>query len=104
MKNIGDLYAVKPTLGKSGFHYKLYLKEYDDIYISYKPYHQSKSLYYFLWIETHPNHFKRFKNILNALGREAKEINFVLCDVAYDIPYSMNNVFIASNTGRNEYI
>ncbi len=102
MKNICDFYAVKPTIGKSGFRYKLYLKEYDGSYlhISYQPYNQGKSLSYSLWIETHPKYLERFRNILDALNIEAKEVNFVLCDVAYDIPYSINNVFIASNTGR----
>ena len=102
MRNICDYYGIKPTIGKTGFHYKLNIKEYDDsyLYISYKPYHQSNSLSYSLWIEIHPKYLERFRNILDALNLEAKEINFVLCDVAYDIPYSMNNVFIASNTGR----
>lgn len=103
MKNICDYYGINPTIHELGFKYQLHLVNPDGTYmhVSFRPTHESKSKHYSLWIETHPEYLGGFKNILKSLDWQSKDINFVSCDVAYDIPVSPSNVFISSRTGRN---
>ena len=96
-------YGIDHIIGKYGYHYELHIKKGHKVYlhIYYKPMYQKRSKHYPLRIKTHPAYLEHFSDILERLSREAKEINFIQCDVAFDIPYSLKNVFIASNTGRN---
>lgn len=101
-KGVCIYYGAEHTIGNYGYYYELHLKENNNAYlhIYYKLIYQKKSKYYPLRIKTHPKYLHNFEHILKRLRMEADEINFILCDVAYDIPYSMQNIFVASNTGR----
>ncbi|MED0679989.1 replication initiation factor family protein [Aneurinibacillus thermoaerophilus] len=101
-QNICDYYGIKEYIGKTGFKYHLHIREYPDRYfhISYQPYHEPKSMKHTLRIETHPDHLEYFQHILDGLKANASTIWFVRCDVAFDIPCPMNQVFTASRTGR----
>lgn len=97
------VYRIDDFIGKYGYHYEIHIKKPNNAYlhIMYKPIKEPKLRHYPLRIKTHPCYLGEFTKILKDISSKAEEINFVLCDVAYDIPYSINNVFIASNTGRN---
>lgn len=101
-QSICDYYGIKEYIGKTGFKYHLHIRECPDRYfhISYQLCYAPKSKKHPLRIETHPDHLEHFKPILDALRAHASSIWFVRCDVAFDIPRPMNQVFTASRTGR----
>lgn len=70
------------------------------MHISFQPFHEPKSMKHTLRIETHPEHFVTFMSILGQLQRNASSIWFVRCDVAFEIPKPMSQVFTSSRTGR----
>lgn len=92
---------INPNSSKA-FHYTVYFKENDGHYLhlSYKLMSEKKATHYTLWAETNPEYMVTFRNVFKTLSRNAKEINFVLCDVAFDIPYATHEVFLLSRTGR----
>ncbi|GFN33464.1 MULTISPECIES: replication initiation factor family protein [Paenibacillaceae] len=97
-----DWFDIKPAIRHKGYvyHWNLAL---DDayLYLRYQPWRQKKSLKYTLQIETHPDYLVRFQKLLSALYRHTQKVYFSRCELAFDFPYPMSNVFIASNTGRN---
>ncbi|WP_334075552.1 MULTISPECIES: hypothetical protein [Paenibacillus] len=97
-----DWFDIEPAIPYKGYvyHWNLAL---DDayLYLRYQPWWQKKSRKYSLRIETHPDHLVKFQRLLDALYSHAQKVSFSRCELAYDIPYPMNNAFIASNTGRN---
>ncbi|ANS75328.1 hypothetical protein AWM70_12510 [Paenibacillus yonginensis] len=97
-----DWFDIKPAIRYKGYvyHWNLAL---DDayLYLRYQPWWQKKSRKYSLQIETHPDHLVKFQQLLDALYCHTQKVSFSRCELAYDIPYPMSNVFIASNTGRN---
>lgn len=88
--------------GSPAFHYTVCFKENDGQYLhlSYKPMREKKSIHYTLWAETNPEYMGTFKNVFKILSQNSRDINFVLCDVAYDIPVAINKVLLVSKTGR----
>lgn len=102
-KNLCDYYHanINPNSSKA-FHYTVCFKENDGHYLhlSYKLMSEKKATHYTLWAETNPEYMVTFRNVFKTLSRNAKEINFVLCDVAFDIPYATHEVFLISRTGR----
>lgn len=101
-QNICDYYGINPTIKEKGFKYHFHIHECSNRYlhISYQLCYAPKSRKHTLRIETHPKHLKHFKHILDGLKANASSIWFVRCDVAFDIPFLMNQVFTASSTGR----
>ncbi|QOR35926.1 hypothetical protein IMX26_03655 [Clostridium sp. 'deep sea'] len=109
-KKLCDFYhtRVKPNDSKA-FHYTVYLPENDGHYLhlSYKLLSEPKSLRYTLWAETHPDSMETFMQVFEVLSQNAREIHFVKCDVAFDIPHHKSNILLvhrkgkASNDNRN---
>lgn len=103
-RNICDYYGVTESIGKTdwGFKYHLHIELSHEAYlhISYQPYHEPKSFKHSLRIETHPDYLPEFKHLLDTLYQNASSIWFVRCDVAFDIPSPITNVFTSSKTGR----
>jgi len=102
--NVMLVFNTYPKIGKYGFKYRMNLEMSSNgakADVKYQPYHEGKQKAYSLWVEINPKYLDDFKFMLDELACEAREVNFVLCDVAFDIPVGMRNVFIDSNYGRN---
>jgi len=103
-KNAATVFDTYPRIGKYGFRYtmELQMKTCDaSACVKYQHYSDGKQKSYSLWVEINPKHMEDFKFMFDELAKEAREVNFVLCDVAFDIPVGMRNVFIDSIYGRN---
>ncbi len=102
-KNLCEFYhtTVKPNDSKA-FHYTVYLPENDGHYLhlSYKLLSEPKSLRYTLWAETHPDSMATFMQVFEVLSQNAKEIHFVKCDVAFDIPRHKSDVLLVHRKGK----
>ena len=70
------------------------------LHISYQLVISPKSRKHTLRIEAYPHYLVHFKDWLMQIQSHAKEVLFVRCDVAFDIPRRMNEVFTMSLKGR----
>lgn len=61
---------------------------------------EKKVTYYTLWAETNPEYMATFRNVFKTISRKPRKINFILCDVAFDIPYVIRKVLLLYRTGR----
>jgi hypothetical protein len=97
-----DWFDIKPAIRHKGYVYHWNLAMDDAyLYLRYQPWWQKKSRKYTLQIETHPNYLVKFQALLVALYSHTQKVYFNRCELAFDFPYPMSNIFIASNTGRN---
>lgn len=98
----GELY--KQYFYCEGYSYQLHLKKADGAYLHvfYRNWIEPKGMSYTLRLETRPEYYFYFKELLDALRRVASGIYFVSCDNAYDVKTSMDNVVVIPHDGRRK--
>lgn len=85
-----------------GFKYHVHVTDGEHyLHVSYQLAYAKKSLKHTLRIECHPDSLIHFKSWLMQLKRASHAILFVRCDVAFDIPLPLSELFTLSLTGRN---
>jgi hypothetical protein len=85
-----------------GFKYHVHVRDGRHyMHISYQLTFVAKSQKNTLCIECHPDSLEHFYSWLSQMKDHAQEIFFVRCDVAFDIPIPITELFTASLTGRN---
>jgi hypothetical protein len=100
--SFSDWYDIRPVIRHKGYVYHWNLgSESAYLHLCYQPWGQKKARKYSLRIETHPEYLDKYQSLLDALHKHTKDVYFLRCELAYDFPYPMNNVFVASNSGRN---
>lgn len=100
--SLRDWFDIKPVIRHRGYVYHWNLgMDTAYMYLRYQPWWQKKLRKYTLQIETHPDYLVKFRTLLDVLYGHSKEVYFNRCELAYDFPYPMNHVFLASNTGRD---
>lgn len=117
--NIKNLYAFKDEedglfsirlsekLSLSEYRYQINLSEHDTtdgaVFIGYKHNSVKASEYYDMKIEFNPNKSNKAQRyLLQALNRVVgnKVVKLVSCDVAIDIPYKTDDIYIVNKTGK----
>ncbi|MEK3963444.1 MULTISPECIES: hypothetical protein [Paenibacillus] len=89
-------------LKEKGFKYHLHVRDRGHyLHISYQLTFVPKSRKNTLRIECHPDSLVHFYSWLKPIKDYAREILFVRCDVAFDIPLPISELFTLSLTGRN---
>lgn len=98
----GELFKQK--LNYQGYGYQLHLRKADGAYLHvfYRNWSDPKGMSYTLRLETRPEYYFHFKELLDALRRVASGIYFVSCDIAYDVKTSMDNVVVIPHDGRRK--
>lgn len=85
-----------------GFRYHVQVTDGEHyLHVSYQLVYAKKSKKHTLRIECHPESLVHFKSWLKQLRRVSNEILLVRCDVAFDIPLPLSELFTLSLTGRN---
>lgn len=85
-----------------GFRYHIQVKDKGHyLHFSYQLVYAKKSRKHTLRIECHPDSLIHFKSWLMQIKRVCQDILFVRCDVAFDIPLHITELFTLSLTGRN---
>jgi hypothetical protein len=85
-----------------GFRYHIQVKDKGYyLHISYQLVYAKKSRKHTLRIECHPDSLIHFKSWLMQMKRVCQDTLFVRCDVAFDIPLPLSELFTLSLTGRN---
>ncbi|MDM5249154.1 replication initiation protein [Lysinibacillus sp. G4S2] len=89
-------YQVKMKIYSGTYSYELHMRKSDDVYIHmyFKNFREAEGYLHTLRIETRPEHYSHFREILEMIGKRASRVEFVSCDVAYDIPTKLENVVV----------
>ncbi len=99
----GELYKQKMYHG-GGYSHELHLRKANGAYLHvfYRNWGEPKGVSYTLRLETRPEYYFHFKEVLDTLRRVASSIYFVSSDVAYDVKTSMDNVVVFPKHGRRK--
>jgi len=101
MLRLCHFYGVRMYTKEKGFIYHININTGEHfLHISYQLAFAPKSRKHTLRIEAYSKSLAYFKDWLMQIQTKAKEVLFVRCDVAYDIPYNIKDVFTLSLTGR----
>ena len=93
---------VKIVYGKL-YCYQLHIRLEKGVYLHlfYRNFRETGALST-LRLETRPENYNQFREMLNRIRNVASRIEFVSCDVAYDVPSSVSNVFVMSKDMRRK--
>jgi len=97
-------YKVRRTHFGNRYVYQLLIKMDDGVhlYVMYQNQQEGERACYSLRIESRPEHLDMFADHLEAFKQRASEVNFVSCDVAYDVPVPLTAVFVGSHDMRRK--
>ncbi|MEK3761332.1 replication initiation factor family protein [Paenibacillus sp. FSL P4-0338] len=97
-------YKVRRTEYKKIFVYQLHIRLEQSVYLHvfYQNFRETGGGLYTLRLETRPEHYERFIEWLEEFRLKAAGIDFVSCDVAYDVPMPLKDVFVASQHQRRK--
>lgn len=100
-KRICHFYGVRMTVEERGFQYRIRINTGKHfLHLSYKLIFAPRTQKNTLRIEAYPKSLVYFRQWLEHIRDYAKQVLFVRCDVAYDIPAPIQDVFTMSKTGR----
>lgn len=100
-KRICHFCGVRMTVGERGFQYRIRINTGEHfLHISYKLVYAPKTRKNTLRIEVYPKSLVYFRHWLEQIRDYANEILFVRCDVAFDIPVPLHELFTMSTKGR----
>jgi len=89
-------YQVKMEIYSGTYSYELHMRKSDDVYIHmyFKNFRETEGHLHTLRIETRPEHYSHFREILEMIGKRGSRVEFVSCDVAYDIQTGLENIVV----------
>ncbi|SDO05022.1 hypothetical protein SAMN04487897_107194 [Paenibacillus sp. yr247] len=101
---IGRKYHIRRTEYKKIYVYQMHIRLDKGVYLHvfYRNFREIDGALFTLRVEARPEHFERFPEIMEELRNMASGIDFVNCDVAYDVPYALGDVFVAPNDMRRK--
>lgn len=100
-KRICHYYGVRMMVGERGFQYRIRINTGEHfLHISYKLVYAPKTRKNTLRIEVYPKSLVYFRHWLEQIRDYANQILFVRCDVAFDIPVPLHDLFTMSTKGR----
>ncbi|AMA73474.1 replication initiation protein [Aneurinibacillus thermoaerophilus] len=80
------------------FHIRMGKGEY--LHVFYKNFREKEGFLHTLRLETRPEYYERLSEIWEWLRQKASRVEFVSCDIAYDVPFSLENVVVMSRDIR----
>ena len=89
-------FPMKETVYWGDYCYELHIRKGNEAYLHvfYKNFRETERHLHTLRLETRPEHYLHFSQLLEPIRRVASGIYFVGCDVAYDVPTSLENVVV----------
>ncbi|WP_246329009.1 replication initiation protein [Brevibacillus halotolerans] len=97
-------FQTKPTIYWGDYCYELHIRKGKEAYLHvfYKNFRETDGHLHTLRLETHPEHYLHFHELLEPMRKVASRITFVGCDVAYDVRTSLGNVIVIPTDMRRE--
>ena len=90
-------YKVRTIYGKLYcFQLHIRLSKGSYLHLYYCNFNEEKDCLCTLRIETRPEFYEQFADELEDIRSKAREIYFVSCDIAYDVPTPLDKVFVGS--------
>ncbi|AFQ29337.1 replication initiation protein [Bacillus thuringiensis] len=101
---VAQKYKVRKKTYTSSYGHEIYIRKYNGayMYLYYKNLRETDGYLHTLRIETRPDHYAQFQEILGMIVEKASRIEFVSCDVAYDIPIGMEEVVVIPTDVRRK--
>ncbi|PEN70008.1 replication initiation protein [Bacillus toyonensis] len=89
-------YKVIKKTYTSSYGHEIYIRKCNGayMYLYYKNLRETDGYLHTLRIETRPDYYAQFQEILGMIVKKASRIEFVSCDVAYDIPIGMEEIVV----------
>ncbi|HDX9590784.1 TPA: replication initiation protein [Bacillus pseudomycoides] len=89
-------YKTKKETYTRSYAHKVYINKCDGVYmyVYYQNIRETEGCLHTLRLETRPDYYVHFKEILAMVAEEASRIEFVSCDVAYDIPKGLEDIVV----------
>lgn len=95
---------VRRTEYRKLFVYQLHIRLERGVYLHvfYQNFRETNGGLYTLRLETRPENYERFGDWLSEFRQNSTNIDFVSCDVAYDVPVPLTDVFVVSKHMRRK--
>ncbi|MFF6014100.1 hypothetical protein [Lysinibacillus fusiformis] len=87
---------MKIKIYNGTYSYELHMRKSDDVYIHM----ETEGHLHTLRIETRPEHYSHFREILEMIGKRGSRVEFVSCDVAYDIQTGLESIVVIPTDAR----
>jgi len=97
-------FQTKEKVYRGKYGYELHIRKENRAYLHvfYKNFRETDGFRHTLRLETRPEHYLHFRDLLEPIHRVASRIYFVSCDVAYDVRTSLENVVVIPADMRRE--
>ncbi|GEB35918.1 hypothetical protein BPA01_54980 [Brevibacillus parabrevis] len=97
-------FQIKETVYWGDYCYELHIRKGNRAYLHvfYKNFRETEGHLHTLRLETHPEHYLHFRELVEPIRKVASRIYFVGCDVAYDVRTSLENVVVIPMHGRRK--
>lgn len=89
-------YKTKKETYTRSYAHKVYINKCDGIYmyVYYQNIRETEGHLHTLRVETRPEYYVHFKEILKMIAGQASQIEFVSCDIAYDIRKRLEDIVV----------
>lgn len=97
-------FQMKETVYWGEYCYELHIRKEKKAYLHvfYKNFRETKGHLHTLRLETRPEHYLHFYELLEPIRKVASRIYFVGCDVAYDVRTSLEHVVVIPMHGKRK--
>lgn len=97
-------FQIKETVYLGEYCYELHIRQAnrDYLHVFYKNFRETEGHLHTLRLETRPEHYLHFHELLEPIRNVASSMYFVSCDVAYDVRTSLEHVVVIPMHGRRK--
>ncbi len=97
---------VKGKIYRGTYSYELHIRKESGAYLHvfYKNFNEKEEHTFTLRVESRPEYYAHFKEVFEILGKRTNKIEFVSCDVAYDIQTGLENIVVIPTDARRKMI
>ncbi|MEH6891164.1 replication initiation protein [Bacillus sp. JJ864] len=101
---VSQKYKVRKKTYTGSYGHEIYIGKCDGtyMYLYYKNFRETEGYLHTLRIETRPEYYAHFQEILGMLAEKASRIEFVSCDVAYDIQTGLEDIVVIPTDARRK--
>ncbi|MGH0555544.1 replication initiation protein [Bacillus pretiosus] len=101
---VSQQYKVRKKTYTCSYGHEIYIQKCNGayIYLYYKNLRETEGYLHTLRIETRPEYYAHFQEVLGMIAGKASRIEFVSCDVAYDIQKVLEDIVVIPTDARRK--
>lgn len=102
--NVSQEYKVRKKTYTCSYGHEIYIQKCNGayMYLYYKNLRETEGYLHTLRIETRPEYYAHFQEVLGMIAGKASRIEFVSCDVAYDIKTGLEDIVVIPTDMRRK--